>query len=454
MASEVVATGSSAEGLTPAQQLMQQHDHHATVEDVVDEDDVAPGQSSAAPQSETTETSATPLGEKAAGKQKADGTTKKATNATLNTASEEAFPALGAVKPRAQAAVAPAWGKKPASLAANGINGSGSASRASTPASGPATPASLPASRGPALPSMALPGKHKEHISFYNSDLKPVRDLKKPIPQIIHDINKRSKARLERRETPNGVAFEATGPSKDVRQALVDVANEVLAKQTVKLSIPASVRPFIIGRGGDKIKEISSRSGARVQIPKQDVQDEDDEVDVLIEGNALTAGIARQEIMQIVKERTSTVNLRLKDIPAEYYPFLAGPRNAHIETLLGNRDVRVQIPHYNTWDERAPAQSPEAFVPQAKYPIQISGDREAAQEIQAEIQRRVEQLRRDMAVDQQNIERGRHQFIAGDRGYSSHDFLEETGCTIIVPPSNDPSEDIYVVGPLKGSQRV
>lgn len=184
-----------------------------------------------------------------------------------------------------------------------------------------------------------------------------------------------------------------------------------------------------------------------MQIPKQDVQDEDDEVDVLIEGNALTAGIARQEIMQIVKERTSTVNLRLKDIPAEYYPFLAGPRNAHIETLLGNRDVRVQIPHYNTWDERAPAQSPEAFVPQAKYPIQISGDREAAQEIQAEIQRRVEQLRRDMAVDQQNIERGRHQFIAGDRGYSSHDFLEETGCTIIVPPSNDPSEDIYVVGP-------
>lgn len=157
--------------------------------------------------------------------------------------------------------------------------------------------------------------------------------------------------------------------------------------------------------------------------------------------------MARQEIMQIVKERTSTVNLRLKDIPAEYYPFLAGPRNVHIENLQGNRDVRVQIPHYHTWDERAPAQNPGAFVPQAKYPIQISGDREAAQEIQAEIQRRVEQLRREMAVDQQNIERGRHQFIAGERGYSLHDFLEETGCTLIVPPSSDPSEDIYVVGP-------
>lgn len=177
------------------------------------------------------------------------------------------------------------------------------------------------------------------------------------------------------------------------------------------------------------------------------MQDEDDEVDIIVEGNALTAGIARQEIMNIVKERTSTVNLRLKDIPAEYYPFLAGPRNVHIENLQGDRDVRVQIPHYHTWDDQAPAQDPTSFVPQAKYPIQISGDREAAMEIQAELQRRVEQLRSAIAVNQQNIERGRHQFIVGERGYSLHDFLEETGCTIVVPPSSDPTEDIYVVGP-------
>ncbi|KAJ4349631.1 uncharacterized protein N0V89_008247 [Didymosphaeria variabile] len=449
MASEAVATGSSSEGLTPAQKLMEQHDHHVTVEDVVDEDDLTHPPPSAALKSDAIDSAAAPLSEKAAGKQKANDTAAPAKKAAgLNTASEEAFPALGPVKPRAQAAVAPTWGKKPASLAANGVNGSGTASRASNPASGTATPASVPASRGPALPSMALPGKHKEQIAFLTSDLKPLKELKKPIPQIIHDINKRSKARLERKESPNGVIFEATGPAPAVRQSLLEVANEVLAKQSVKLSIPASVRPFIIGRGGDKIKEISNRSGARVQIPKQDVQDEDDEVDVIIEGNALTAGIARQEIMAIVKERTSTVNLRLKDIPAEYYPFLAGPRNAHIANIQGNRDVRVQIPHYHTWDEQAPAQAPSNFVPQAKYPIQISGDREAAQQIQAELQRRVEQLRTQLAIERQNVERGRHQFIAGERGYSLHDFLDETGCTIIVPPSTDPSEeDIYVVGP-------
>ena len=239
MASEAVATGSSGESLTPAQQLMQQHDHHATVEDVVDEEDVAHPPPGAAPKADIADAAATPLSEKAAGKQKADGPAQKATSAPLNTASEEAFPALGPVKPRVQAPVAPAWGKKSASTATNGLNGNATATGASAPASGTATPVSLPGSRGPALPSMALPGKHKEHVAFYNSDLKAARDLKKPIPQIIHDINKRSKARLERRETPGGVVFEATGPPKDARQALMDIANEVLVK--VRTTSPSSM---------------------------------------------------------------------------------------------------------------------------------------------------------------------------------------------------------------------
>ena len=63
MASEAVAS-SATEGLTPAQKLMQEHaDHHVTVEDVPDEDELAH-----APASDT----AAPLSEKAAGKQKAD----------------------------------------------------------------------------------------------------------------------------------------------------------------------------------------------------------------------------------------------------------------------------------------------------------------------------------------------------------------------------------------------
>ncbi len=161
--------------------------------------------------------------------------------------------------------------------------------------------------------------------------------------------------------------------------------------------------------------------------------------------------MARREIDAIVNERTSTVNLRLKDIPAEFYPFLAGPNNVHAEKLMQDRDVNIQIPHYHTWRSQAPPQAARnqapLFVPQANFPIQISGDRVAAQQIQAELERRVQHLHQQLAVEQRSIERGRHQFIVGDRGGSLHDFLEETGCSIVLPPNTEDSETVYIVGP-------
>lgn len=214
MASEAVAS-SATEGLTPAQKLMQEHDHHVTVEDVPDEEDIA----HPTPSASANTASDAPLSEKAAGKQKANDAPAPKKPA-LNTSSEEAFPALGPVKPRAQASVAPTWGKKPASVVSNGANGDAASNGAS-----------LPIGRGPALPSMNIPGKHTERISFSPNQLTPRAQLKKPVNEIIRDINKRSKAKLEYKSGPGGtVIFESTGPVEAVRQTLKEIANEVGSK--------------------------------------------------------------------------------------------------------------------------------------------------------------------------------------------------------------------------------
>lgn len=495
MASEATANGSASapEALTPAQKLMEKHaadeTHRPTVEEVVDEEDIIHPPPSLKKQADGTSDPGPLMTEKAAGKQKAQDpdilpTKKAAANAPLNTQSEELFPALGPAKPRG-APVAPAWGKKPASLTTNGVNGSANgaassntSSRASTPASGMGTPGSFAPSTAAAhrvpLPSMSLPGKHAESITFAPSQLLRGNQLKKPMTEILRDINRKSKAKVEYKQGSGGnIIFEGTGPIDAVRNALKEVANELGSKvrhlknpysakanhaqQSVKVPVPASVRAHIIGRQGSKIQEISKRTGAKIQVPKQEDSpafgddDESATIDVLIEGNAVTAEMARQEIENIVNERTSTVNLRLKDIPAEYYPFLAGPHNSLVNSLEDGRDIRVQIPHYHTWNTQAPPQCPKGqpvpFMAQAGLPIQISGERNAAREAQAQLERQVEQLRRELAIDQTPIDRSRHQFIVGDKGGSLHDFLEETGCTVIMPPSSDDSETIYIVGP-------
>src|ERR1700761_3003955 len=127
------------------------------------------------------------------------------------------------------------------------------------------------------------------------------------------------------------------------------------------MSVPHSVRPFLIGRQGQTIQGISKRSGARIQIPKQDdasinPDEEDATVDITVEGDAVAAELARQDIQKIIDERTSNVNMKLKDIPAEFYPFLLGPREANLQNLMGphSQDINVSIPSYHTWHSVPP----------------------------------------------------------------------------------------------------
>ncbi len=230
-------------------------------------------------------------------------------------------------------------------------------------------------------------------------------------------------------------------------------------KQDVKIPIPASVRPHIIGRQGAVIQAISQRSGARIQVPRPDessvnAEDDDDNatIDVTIEGDAVAAEMAKREIEAIVNERTSTVNMRLRDIPAEFYPFIAGPYNNRVNAMEHGRDLHIRVPQYHTWSSQPPPQPPTSnqrpsFAPQHGNHIQISGDRLAVQDARADIERQLQDLRQRITLSQVPVPRGQHQFIVGDRGNSLHDFLEETGCAIILPPDSDESEIVTVTGP-------
>ena len=493
MATDPTTNGGSSvdpQSLTAAERLQQKHEadaaHRPVIEDVLDEEDIEhpPPSMHLAPESELTHDAIEqmqPMSEKAAGKQKArDEPTQKSAKskpngvASFNAQDQEAFPALGSgLKAPAPVPAAMAWGaKKPSSVHAgsNGINGNAplssvSSSRASTPISGLMSPTSNNLSRGPqprglSMPQhMPMPDRHSERIQFAPSQLLPRDQLKKPLHDVVRSINKGSKAKVEMKSSPNGnIIFEGTGPVDAARQALKDLAREVGSKQNVKIPIPLSVRPYVIGRQGAVVQGISKRTGARVQIPKAEdtpnTELEDDDsltIDVAIEGDAVAAEMARREIEAIVNERTSTVNLRLRDVPPEYYPFIAGPHNSGVNALEEGRQVRVQVPRYHIWSEQPPPKAPSSgmpvFLPSSDNHIRISGDRLAALEARAAIERQVQQLRRQIALSQFPIERGRHQFISDSKGALLNEILAETGCAVILPPASEDTELLTVIGP-------
>ncbi|PGH00934.1 hypothetical protein AJ80_09096 [Polytolypa hystricis UAMH7299] len=377
----------------------------------------------------------------------------------LDIRSEELFPALGAgPKPRS---VPMAWGGRssPAGATNGGRPGSHISStdstRTSTPLSGAGTPIPF-AYEGPKV--MTLPGKHVERIRFAPSQMLPPSQLKKPIRDILRDTSKRSKAVVDIHNGPGGsIIFEGKGSVDAVRQALKEVAQQVGSKQSVRVPVPASSRAHIIGRQGAVVQGIHERTGARITIPKPDEstaageEDDDITIDVLIEGDAVAAEMARREIESIVKDRSSNINLRLKTIPPELFPFLAGAHNAHVNELEERTKAQIRVPRYDTWSKQPPPQEAALgqikFVPDPERHVFISGERTAAQEARAEIERRAQDLQRQITLRQLAINRGQHQFILGDSPDAAYDFLQQTGCSIILPPPHDDTEFLTIIGP-------
>ncbi|KAL1970018.1 hypothetical protein VTN77DRAFT_6423 [Rasamsonia byssochlamydoides] len=450
----LIVNGGQTSSKSPAALLSEQHArdeaHKVTVEDVPDEDDIQhpPPSSLAKGGAPDAAKDATP---EAGSTAPAPEPKKTSKTPAFDVRSEELFPALGSGPKSKAASVPSAWGaKKPgaASASTNGVSNGPQASSSSAPGFG--------ASDGPKI--MTIPGKHVEQLRLAPSQMLSPAQLKKPIRDILRDISKRSKATVDMRGGPNGsVIFEGKGSVDAVRQALKEVAQQVGSKQSVRVPIPASARPHIIGRQGAVVQDIQQRTGARVQVPRADESaagEEDDDsvtIDVFIEGDAVAAEMARREIESIVKERASNITLRLKTIPPEFFPFIAGAHNAHVNEIEERTKAQIRVPRYDTWTKQPPPQEASVgqirFVPDPDRHIYISGERAAAQQARAEIERRAAELQRQLTLRQLAISRGQHQFILGDNDAALHDFLAETGCAIILPPPSEDSEFLTITGP-------
>ncbi|KAH6608588.1 hypothetical protein Trco_001934 [Trichoderma cornu-damae] len=426
---ESVSAGAGAVGAgeeSVAQRLQQ---HHVTVEDVPDDElPSRPVEDASAPAVKTAD---------------------KPKEPALDTQSHELFPELGASKGKSPS-VAPIWGAK-----SNANGGSNGISRSSTPASGTVTPSA----QAP-TPSVVIPGRRVETYTLAPQFIRPRSELRRPIPDILKDINRKSRANITMAQSPNGhLKFSATGPQDVAQQALKELVSQIGVKVTIKVPIPQSTRAYIIGKSGATIKALQEKTGAKIQLPKADenqaVDDEDDEalIDVTVEGNPHSAAYAQNEILKIVGERAANVQTKVRGIPTAFYPFIAGPANSLAQAMEEANGVQVRVPTHQLFSSAplpvapAPGQRP-VFAPAGADDehILLAGDRAAVQKARAEIERHAAELQKQLEAEQLSIQRGRHQFIIGQRGIPMEDFFNETGCAILFPSDED-EDMITVVGP-------
>jgi hypothetical protein len=241
-------TGDKQGTLSAAQKLMQKHHdeaHSATVEEVPDEEDLKhepePISSSIL---EPTEEIPQPskwgatMSAKAAGKQKEEVAPIKEKSLLLDTQSNESFPGLGgAPKPVQPAQLKPSWVAKPTSTGptatndkANGISTNGS----STPKSGMNTPPSAVSQSAPRVAPQSLAGQIQLPILvLQKQEVLPRNQLKKPLADILKDINKKLRTNITVTTGEGGVLeFRETSNQKEAvrNQAIRDLGAQIGAK--------------------------------------------------------------------------------------------------------------------------------------------------------------------------------------------------------------------------------
>ncbi|ERT01936.1 KH domain containing protein [Sporothrix schenckii 1099-18] len=455
MASGSPSTADSGNASSAAQRLLQEHgSHHVTIETVPDEEDLkhdavlrreaaeAASSGPAPADAPASSWAATPSA-KAAGKQKAPEPTPAS---KLDTHSHELFPELGAPK-KAAANVAPIWNAKTGG-AANGANGS------SQPLSNSSSAPAAATSRSTAPPTVNIPGRNVSSVTLEDHQLLPRGSLKRPIPDVIKDINRKSRANITMLPpTGNRRQFNATGPPEVAQQALRDLVQQIGAKVTVNVPIPQSVRPHIIGKQGSTIKSLQEKTGARIQLPKADEaaaayeEDDDATIDVTVEGNALSARAAQDAILKIVGERSANTNTRLRGIPSEFYPFIADPTFGLLSNLENN-GVQIRVPPLQPRSAQPPtlaATGRPVFTPSADNHIHLAGERNAVLNARAEIEKAAAALQQRLQLQQTSIPPGRQQFIIGQHGTPMEDFFNETGCVVILPEDAE-DDNVTIIG--------
>ncbi|KUJ12448.1 uncharacterized protein LY89DRAFT_785807 [Mollisia scopiformis] len=427
--------------------------HNPTVEEVPDESEL---NGKPHPQSEKTTLesvddaavaptwAATPSA-KAAGKRKAEEPTSKDKRPVLDTQSSELFPGLGGSKPAAAPSFNKSWGKGPVQV--NGRSNGTPTTGASTPTSDAPTP---PLSRG--APQSLASQIQAPLLVLQKHEVLPRTQMKKPLSDILKDINKKLRTNLTMTQGAGGVLeFRETSNAKEPlkQQAIRDLGQQIGVKSSVKVAIPRSARAHIIGKGGSMIKSLQESTGARIQMPKMDDEpaDEDDDIDIVVEGNPMSVLLAKKAIESIANERSANVNTKLRTIPAEFYPFIS--RSA--SDLEDSHKVRIEIPPHSQWlpqsSDAATAGQPPVFVPAGgDNHISLNGDRLAVHAARAEIERLAEQLRTELAMRQFSLSRGQRDFVVGNRGMTPQDFLAQTQCALIMPP-NASTDEVTIVGP-------
>ena len=258
---------------------------------------------------------------------------------------------------------------------------------------------------------------------------------------------------------------------KDLRAVIIGAKG---ASSSLSLLSSLSSPPFhkltpILPLAGRTLKSITDSTGCSIQIPRDDELDAEStpaddpdsgpQIPITLSGASTAVAAAKQQILAIVRERTSKTSVRVPDVPAELWALL-GARVAAILERAGaaegaDDEVRIDVPRRSAGKrgvdvvkeggEDALLSSSSAAASQADKAVTVSGDKDAVKRVIELIEHEVADLRATARTVSFQLPKRQHRFLVAPS--VADKILAETGCAVEVPSADSASEDVVVRGP-------
>ncbi len=309
------------------------------------------------------------------------------------------------------------------------LGGSSSGKTSPGPASAWVQPVRSPAPR--AIPVAARSNVVTEAFSLDDSAQRKTIN-KQVLSQTLQKIKNSTNTSIECSTSRLNQArnFLVKGHPEDVYRARRELIRQLSKPVTLTFTIPASVRSHVIGSQGNVLRPIIEKSQTKIEIARRENNsipaDDDEMLEVSVEGDAEGANIAKSDILAIVNERMKEMKTRISNVNPLYYPI--------VNKLLSSsskKDIDVLVPDiFVSDDDRKLA---------LNSPIVISGDRPQVLETRSFIESLIPKIESNYVKESVTIPDRLHRFVIGvDHSFEKEIFLKTN--SIIIEKLNDTLE--------------
>jgi polyribonucleotide nucleotidyltransferase len=269
-------------------------------------------------------------------------------------------------------------------------------------------------------------------VELTTKDNKPVT-----LSEIIKQVMTKYKVKVE--ASGNQRSRQTTFHMKAESQRELDKAKRLLLAllspiETLTMSAPVSTVPTIIGPKGGTLKQIRDQTGVKIDIPpRQDsvngtanghiAENDEDEpmVSITVTGPKPLALEATALLNQIIASKTSKTSQRIRDIPANVYPFILA------------RKVKYE----------AVAQGGELNLQSSRGEITAGGDRDAVTRALDLIKSDIAGLSSSLTSLKISLPKRQHRLLIGK---GAQDIMVKSKCAVIVANLDEPSDEVTVWG--------